>query len=869
MNPIKSCFVSAVAIFLFVFAFATPAYSQSVSVSSGSWSNASTWNTPPVNNVQVEVSGGNTVTFGPGDSYTGSPTWFAGLGIGNSTPGTLNITGGTLTTGAWYAGHQTTATINLSGGSLIANGNQMLFGWTNTATMNITGGTMSMTGDGADYNIGHSAQSFINVSNNGVANFAGGIGVTSASQINISNNGVANFTAGMNVLNGSQINNNGGTVTINPTTQNVVQYGSSISQTAGTTTVGDNLWLGANATSGTINLSGGSWNQNGFMRWGVFGSGNSTINQTSGTFAMGSTFEVWADGTSNYNLQGGTFRVTVTNVKFNVATGVARFNITGSSGNVTVDTGANNFSAPNGSTFNNAAATLTKIGSGTLTFAGAGSQLQIVNGALDMQAGTLETQSTLSIGASNGTASGTMTGGTLRTGYLAASNFAVGNGGTGTFTQNGGTIDTGSSANTVIGWNTGGTGIYTLNGGTYSAVGNNTFIGFSGGAGTVNVNGGSFAANNLIVGGNGAASGTLNLNGGTVTVANVDGFYVSSNGTLNLNSGGSMPAATLRVTSGGRLNFNGGTGTSALNILAGGDAGGTVDLNGQTLTNSTWGNLVASGTGAVLRNSSTTAATIPGSGNVLWIWDGAQNLTIDTPAGPLAIASRITSSGQTTATGIIKTGTGTLVLSGNANDYTGSTAVNAGSLLVNGNQIGATGAMIIAANALLGGSGTIGGAVTVNGTLSPGNSPGVLSLASLVLGGSSTSLFEINGTTRGTAYDGVNITGATAPSYGGTLSLSFGNGSAFANDTIFDLFNFTGSPTGDFSSVTSTGFYAGSWTLSSGTWKLESGSQTLSFSPATGDIVVVPEPGALALAGLGIAAAAWARRSRQKACAGR
>jgi hypothetical protein len=187
--------------------------------------------------------------------------------------------------------------------------------------------------------------------------------------------------------------------------------------------------------------------------------------------------------------------------------------------------------------------------------------------------------------------------------------------------------------------------------------------------------------------------------------------------------------------------------------------------------------------------------------------------------------------------------------------------IAAGTLLVNGTQAG--GSLTVDSGATLGGSGLIAGAVAVNGTLAPGNSPGELTLASLVLGGSSTTLMEIDGTARGTQYDGLTLTGATGPTYGGTLSFIFGNGSALPDNTTFDLFQFTGSPSGSFSSVTSSGFYAGTWTNNNdGSFKLEQGSQTLTFTEATGDIVVVPEPAALALAAIGITAAALIRRRR-------
>lgn len=64
------------------------------------------------------------------------------------------------------------------------------------------------------------------------------------------------------------------------------------------------------------------------------------------------------------------------------------------------------------------------------------------------------------------------------------------------------------------------------------------------------------------------------------------------------------------------------------------------------------------------------------------------------------------------------------------NTYTGATNVLAGTLRINGDQSAATGLTTVASGARLGGDGVIGGGVTVagGGILSPGNSPGTMTI---------------------------------------------------------------------------------------------------------------------------------------------
>ena len=81
-----------------------------------------------------------------------------------------------------------------------------------------------------------------------------------------------------------------------------------------------------------------------------------------------------------------------------------------------------------------------------------------------------------------------------------------------------------------------------------------------------------------------------------------------------------------------------------------------------------------------------------------------------------------------------------------------------GKLVIDGDQSGATGLVSVVAAATLSGTGTIGGAVSVFGTLAPGNSPGLLTIANdATLQTGSVLLMELAGINRGEDYDALNV----------------------------------------------------------------------------------------------------------------
>jgi autotransporter-associated beta strand protein len=377
---------------------------------------------------------------------------------------------------------------------------------------------------------------------------------------------------------------------------------------------------------------------------------------------------------------------------------------------------------------------------------------------------------------------------------------------------------------------------------------------------------------------NAATSGTLS---DSITSAIAFGGTATFNMGLNHNLllSGTLSGGTLVKQGAGDLSFTGPNNLVALKIDQGLVHVSNLALNGITGLTVDIG---SSGQTGTLRFAGVGSGTTPVPTNMKFNLNGDANITttnvgiitfnaanfnqavagVTTPVTLSLIGGGAIAKGTQTINGVIQdnSASGKVgVTIGNAtsqndwvlngiNTYTGSTTIEAnGKLLMNGSvAAGST----TTSYGYLGGSGTFGGAVIVSsGTLAPGGSStggvivdtvGDLTMASLSLSGSSQTLMQINGTTRGTDYDGLDISDGGGLINGGVLSLSFGNSSAFANNTTFDLFNFSGSQSGNFSDVTSTGYYAGTWALANGKWTLESRGQILSFTPSTGDLVAEP-----------------------------
>lgn len=395
---------------------------------------------------------------------------------------------------------------------------------------------------------------------------------------------------------------------------------------------------------------------------------------------------------------------------------------------------------------------------------------------------------------------------------------------------------------------------------------------------------------------NGAGAASLAATG-TGAIAGTGKLVYAGSGTLTLAGNNSYSGGT-EITGSGALRLSGANTSSGDTKLT---TGQLTVANALALQNSTV-DMATGDTGSLAFNQGSTLGGLKGSRDVNFggFEQSLGNNNADT-----------TYSGAISNGSLTKVGTGTFTLDG-ANSYASNTTIKAGVLKLGSSgaisssgtvtvgDAGSSGAVLdlvgkgssgfsFGAAQTLKGTGTVLGAssgtVTINGLLSPGNSPGLLTFqdTSVLLAGTSSVLMEITGSARGAnpGYDAVDINNGGLI-YGGTMRLLISQ--TFASGT-FDLFKFSlNSVSGSFASIVfeQGSLYSGLWSLqSSGSWQSQAtvsggGTQTMSFQQSVtsggvsyGQLVIVPEPTTLGLLGIGCSVAVLAcrraRRGRRRA----
>jgi autotransporter-associated beta strand protein len=528
----------------------------------------------------------------------------------------------------------------------------------------------------------------------------------------------------------------------------------------GSTILNTNLDLAQNNTF--INAAGG-------FQFSGSVSGNGTINKTgAGLVTMVRDNVNWTGG---MNINEGEVSV------------FANGNAMGT-GTWTLGGGANNttFSAGSSLTYNNAGGLVVAAGAGTRTIINADANVTtgnpVLNGNITLNndaifAITQHTINTHDRLTANGTVTGT--GGIVKTGTGILILSGAGNDYSGATDIQGGKFYLGGAGRL-------GSGAVTIS--------NGANLDFGTGAGQTNIVSNNISGAGEIIQ---STAGTETRITGNVTST---GGLTIENGTLRIGNGGTTGSYTGdTVINGGALAFarsnaytHGGTISGAGTVSKVND--GTVTLTGNNSYSGNTGlftgvleadNANALGTGNIVFNAAGGGGTLRYTANSAgtdWasrIVNSGAAIRLDTAGNNVTLAGIIDSSN---VAGLVKSGTGTLTLGGD-NTYSGATTADAGVLAVNGNQSSAAGAVTISTNATLAGSGTIGGATTINGRHNPGNSPGVQTFNSgLTYATGSTLVWELTANTesgRGTSFDGVNVAG-------GVLSINAG----VTSDLVFN-----------------------------------------------------------------------------------
>ena len=853
----------------------------------------------------ADVTAGNTLTLARlyrGDNLSNTLTIGANIVLSQDSLWTVykGYNGGVTVNGAISGSGKNLTVLVPNGGSLIFAGKNTYTGATvlNNGTLNLsfannssnilsTSSTLSM--GGGTLNLSGKASTTNSQTVAGLTLNPG------ASTISISNNATANPTL---LALGAITRNAGGTLNLTQPTNGSISSTNGYTTSTGNDasgilgaylTVGGTNWATNNGTnivaySGYANLATPS----------IPDSATSNVRVTSATtgdVAQAATVTTINTLTINDATArvitigaGNTLRLGAMGGILSTGTNGATIGASGNAGSLTAG-GADNTAGElvfNNSTAVALNATVTDNGSGQVSFTKSGAGTLTMNGAHSFTGGTFVNAGTLSLTAASNplSTSGniTVSGGTMS--FAAGSTqttsgAVVFRGGTlsgGTLTKTGTNYDgQGGTVSTIL---AGSVGVTKTGPGTLALTGANTYTGD-----TVVLEGtltaSSAIGGNLIVGsvsgGNPASYSQSNA-----PFNSAKNLTVYSNGSVNLGSSAQSLNGTVQVIGG---SLSGGQIYQYVNVtLTGGTYGGTA-----------WGNVnsfdtLASATTSVISanlqsNQATKTFTVAdGAAATDLIFSGAiANGAFAKAGNGLMLISA--SQGYTGATSV---NAGTLVIGagGNINNsssitvnndaifrYEGTTALtkiptlNNTSTFIYNSSAKLGGALTVSSGRTLGGSGTFA-AVTVNGLLSPGNSPGQMTVDSLLLGSTSTTHMEIGGATLGTQYDNLTIANSAGLTYGGKLEIvSYSPYTISAQAGSYNLFSFTGGYSGELSNVTVDGY---ALTNNSGIWTGSSNGANYTFTDSTGIFAVtIPEPATASLMLGVISLGLMSRRRRQ------
>ncbi|MGI9178229.1 MAG: beta strand repeat-containing protein, partial [Pirellulales bacterium] len=459
----------------------------------------------------------------------------------------------------------------------------------------------------------------------------------------------------------------------------------------------------------------------------------------------------------------------------------------------------------------------TTVSAGSLTLAGVGT-LGGTSNALSVSGGLLDlgtTSQTVGVLA--------LTGGTIANGTLTASSIAAQAGiVTGTLAGSGGLTKTTAGAVTLSGSNSR-TGTIAVNEGSLVLAGTNRLpvassltlgtgttsgtlvIGSASGRGSQTLAG--LVSNGLggsVVGGNASTAVlTLSFASGTVAYAGTLGGGGTNENALSLTKDN---AGILALS--GSNTFTGGVDFGRGTIQLGNDAalgGGTLTfvtngnakrLRSDGATSRTIANDVSLGSDARLGDASTGDLVFTGH------WTGgalAKTITVDSA---VELRGDITK----TATSLTKDGAGTLRISGTAASFASSLVVSTGTANITGILGSGTAATVsVGGGAFLIGTGRVNGALTGDGRIAPGSSPGIFSADTLLATASTSLALELTGTgapnwasATNSGNDVLRLTNATTP-FAGSLLASNVIDVYFGADTGTFLGGFYTDKSGDFS----------------------------------------------------------------------